>query len=106
MKKKINQQEKEKQALKASIENQSAPRGDKGQSRGRGRGKGNNDHGNQQRHQHQENQFQGRGRGREGHYSTINRPKSADKSNIECYRCHSYGHYQSECRTNLNKQNG
>ncbi|KAL5766858.1 hypothetical protein ACOSP7_017475 [Xanthoceras sorbifolium] len=32
--------------------------------------------------------------------------ESADKSNIECYRCHSYGHYQSECRTNLNKQNG
>ncbi|KAL5836716.1 hypothetical protein ACOSQ3_013885 [Xanthoceras sorbifolium] len=57
---KINQQEKEKQALKASTENQSALRGDRGRSRGRG----NNDLGNHQHHQHHENQFQGRGRGR------------------------------------------
>ncbi|KAA8529256.1 hypothetical protein F0562_033945 [Nyssa sinensis] len=84
---KINQQEKEEQALKASTKNHSTPRGD----RGRGRGKGSNDRGNQQQqhHQHQENQFQGRGRGRGGHHSTTHRPKSADKSNVECYRCHS-----------------
>ncbi|KAF7842515.1 Retrovirus-related Pol polyprotein from transposon TNT 1-94 [Senna tora] len=32
--------------------------------------------------------------------------KSADKSHIECFRCHRYGHYRSECRTNLNKHGG
>ena len=83
---KINQQEKEEQALKASTENHLTPKGDRG--RGRGRGRGSNDRGNQQQHhQHLENQFQGRGRG--GHHSTSHRPKSADKSNVECYRCHS-----------------
>ncbi|PON49915.1 Zinc finger, CCHC-type, partial [Parasponia andersonii] len=104
---KINQQEKEEQALKASTENHLTPKGDRGQGRGRGRGRGSNDRGNQQQHhQHQDNQFQGRGRGRSGHHSTSHRPKSADKSNVECYRCHRYGHYKSECRTNLNRQNG
>ena len=52
---KINQQEKEEQALKALIENHSTLRGDKGQGRGRSkrRGRGNNDRGNQQQqHQH------------------------------------------------------
>lgn len=96
---KINQQEKEEQALKASTENHSTPKGDRGGGRGRGRGKGrgSNDRGNQQQHQqHQENQSQGRGRGRGkgGHHSTTHRPKSADKSKVECYRCHMYGHYQ------------
>ncbi|KAF7135561.1 hypothetical protein RHSIM_Rhsim08G0049500 [Rhododendron simsii] len=106
---KINQQEKEEQALKASSENHSttsrADRGRGGRGRGRG-GRGNNDRGNQQHHQHQENQFQGRGRGRGGFHSTSYGPKSADKSNVECYKCHRYGHYQSECRTNLTRQSG
>nr|DAD33588.1 TPA_asm: hypothetical protein HUJ06_012439 [Nelumbo nucifera] len=45
--KKVNQQEKEEQALKASTENHSTPsRADRG--RGRGRGRGNHDRGNQQ----------------------------------------------------------
>ncbi|CAL5336102.1 unnamed protein product [Camellia sinensis] len=87
---KINQQEKEEHALKVSSENHSTPsKVDKGRGRGRGRGRGgrdNNDRGNQQQNHHQNNQFQGRGRGRGGHQST--RPKSADKSNVECYRCH------------------
>ena len=42
--------------------------------------------------------------GRGGHDSTTQKPKSVDKTNVECYRCHRYGHYQSECRTNLNRQ--
>ncbi|KAA8524643.1 hypothetical protein F0562_011066 [Nyssa sinensis] len=66
---KINQQEKEEQALKASTENHSTPRGDRGRGKGRGRGRdrgrgrGSNDCGNQQQHhhQHQENQFPRRG---------------------------------------------
>ncbi|GKV22816.1 hypothetical protein SLEP1_g32638 [Rubroshorea leprosula] len=32
-----------------------------------------------------------------------NRSKSAGKANIECFRCHKYGHYRSECRANLNR---
>ncbi|GKV33525.1 hypothetical protein SLEP1_g42028 [Rubroshorea leprosula] len=32
-----------------------------------------------------------------------NRSKSTGKANIECFRCHKYGHYRSECRTNLNR---
>ncbi|XP_071917233.1 uncharacterized protein [Coffea arabica] len=96
---KINQQEKEVQALKASAESHSTWR--------EGRGRGNNDRGNQQQqYQQQENQFQGRRRGRGGYPSTTQRPKSTDKSNVECYKCHRYGHYQSEFRTNLNRQNG
>ncbi|KAL5575299.1 hypothetical protein UlMin_016998 [Ulmus minor] len=93
---------KEEQALKASTENHSATRGDRRRGRGRGRGRGNNDCGNQQ--QHQDNQFQGRGRGRGGNHLTTYKSRSADKSNVECYRCHRYGHYKSECRTNLNRQ--
>jgi len=105
---KINQQETEEQALKAFSENNSTPNGAyKERGRGRGRGRGgryNNDRGNQQQHhQHQESQSQGRGRGRGSHHSTTNSPKSADKSNVECFRCHRYGHYKSECQTNLNR---
>nr|GMD78316.1 Retrovirus-related Pol polyprotein from transposon TNT 1-94 [Ipomoea batatas] len=71
------------QALKVvSTQNQSSTTNGGNRGRGHGRGRGN------------------RGRGRGGHHSS----KSVDKSNIECYRCHKYGHYKSECRTNLNKQ--
>ncbi|KAK4484803.1 hypothetical protein RD792_007398 [Penstemon davidsonii] len=77
---KINQQEKEEQALKTSTDNRSsAP------NRGRGRGRGNSNHKNL--HQTSEdNQFhdsQGRGRGRGGHHSTTNRSKSGDKKEIQ-----------------------
>ena len=99
---KFNQQEKEEQALKASTENHLATRGDRGRGRSRGRGRGNYDHGNQHQHQRQDNRFQGRGQG--GNYSTTYKSRSTDKSNVECYRCHRYGHYKSECRTNMNKQ--
>lgn len=104
--KKINQQEKEEQALKAVSENHTiSSGGDKGRDRERHRGRGgknNYDRVNQQNYQHQESYFQGRGRGRGGHQLT----KSLNKSNIECYRCHKYGHYKSECRTNLRYQRG
>ncbi|RVW60251.1 Retrovirus-related Pol polyprotein from transposon TNT 1-94 [Vitis vinifera] len=99
---KFNQQEKEEQALKASTKNHLATRGDRGRGRSRGRGRGNYDHGNQHQHQRQDNRFQGRGQG--GNYSTTYKSRSIDKSNVECYRCHRYGHYKSECRTNMNKQ--
>ncbi|KAI5411585.1 hypothetical protein KIW84_056594 [Lathyrus oleraceus] len=109
-KQKINQQEKEEQALKTLLENHFIPsRADRGRGRGRGRNRGvrnNNDRGNQQQNHHQESQFQGRGRGRGGHHSITYRSKSADKSNVECFICHKYGHYKSECQTDLNKRSG
>lgn len=95
--------------MKASTENQSTLKRDRGRGRWRSKGRGSNDRGSQQRHhQYEENQFQGRGRGRGkkrgGHHSTTYKP--TDKSHIECHRCYKYDHYQSECRTNLNWQNG
>ncbi|XP_031279933.1 uncharacterized protein LOC116138363 [Pistacia vera] len=100
---KLIQQDNEEQALKASTnnnamtQNQSADRGRGREGRGnrdafserggrgnRGRGRANNDRGNQ----YQDNQFQGRARGRGGHHSTSYRPRSANKFNMECYRCH------------------
>lgn len=51
-----------------------------GRGRGRGRCRGNNDR-------------------RIGSYNS----KFFDKSNIECYRCHKFGHFQYECPTDLSK---
>ena len=83
---KITQQENEEQALKVSTENHSTPNiGDKGWGRGRGKVRGYNDCGNQQQHQYPDNQFRRIGWG--GHHSTTYRPRSAEKSTVECYRC-------------------
>lgn len=92
---KITQQDQEEQALKAAFN----PRG---VGRGKGEGKGKNAHqkpGESKGADHS----QGHGRGRDGQNSTGHKPQSADKSKVECYRCHRYGHYRSECRTNLNR---
>ncbi|GKV06220.1 hypothetical protein SLEP1_g18127 [Rubroshorea leprosula] len=32
-----------------------------------------------------------------------NKTQSVGKANIECFRCHKYGHYHSECCANLNR---
>ncbi|KAA8535921.1 hypothetical protein F0562_028399 [Nyssa sinensis] len=100
---KITQQEKEEQALKPSTDNHSST-----PNRGRGRGRLNQDRKNlhQTSENYQFHDFQGRGRGRGGYHSTANKPKSGDKYNVECFKCHRYGHYRSECRTNLNKNRG
>lgn len=79
---KLNQSEHVEQALKASMENQLSL-GGRGRGRSRGRG---------MRH------GESRGMGRGGRYT--------DKSHIECYRCHKFGYYRSECRTNLQNQRG
>ncbi|KAA8526263.1 hypothetical protein F0562_008534 [Nyssa sinensis] len=83
---KINQQEKEEQALKASTDNHSST-----PNRGRGRGRLNQDRKNlhQTSENYQFHDFQGRGRGRGGYHSTANKPKSGDKYNVECFKCHS-----------------
>ncbi|XP_061365273.1 uncharacterized protein LOC133308644 [Gastrolobium bilobum] len=109
---KFKEEDVDDQALKASTENHTARGGGRSRGRGRGQGRGNRDRSNQQQFQgnysHQDSQGRGKGggRGQGGHYSTSYRPKSADKSNVECYRCHRYCHIAIECRTYMNKKNG
>ena len=103
---KLRQQDKDEQSLKASTSNQSLTPNRTSRGRGRGRGRGLKDHRNQQQ---QSEHHIGDSQGRRGHgrsNSTTHRSSPGDKSNIECYRCHRYGHYKYECRTNLSKNNG
>jgi len=87
------------QALKASTNTHSIGRGmGKGRGRGRGQGRGRSNYrGNQQQQKEKE-------RGSWSHQTT--NYKLANKSNIECFKCHRLGHYKSECRTNLSKEQG
>ncbi|XP_031251702.1 uncharacterized protein LOC116109610 [Pistacia vera] len=62
-----------------------------------------------QHHRQGENKgvdIQREGKGCDGQNSTEYKSKSTDKSNVECFRCHRYGHYCLECHTNLNKHRG
>ncbi|GKV28744.1 hypothetical protein SLEP1_g37756 [Rubroshorea leprosula] len=95
---KLNRQDKEELALKVSTDHYSSTH-----KANRGRGRGNMD---RRSHQTQSYDSQGRGRGRGKFHSATYKPKSADKSTVECYRCHRYGHYRSECRANLPKMDG
>ncbi|XP_075083995.1 uncharacterized protein LOC142167821 [Nicotiana tabacum] len=64
-----------------------------GRGRGRGQGRGRGDRGGRDSSRNfkaNNDQSQGKGRGRDH-----------DKSKIECYRCHKFGHYASECCTRL-----
>nr|AAT38726.2 hypothetical protein SDM1_41t00003 [Solanum demissum] len=36
----------------------------------------------------------------------LEKKKRRDKSQVECYRWHRFGHYRSECHTNLNRNRG
>ena len=106
---KMVQQDKEEQALQVSTNNPSltTSKVDKGRGRGRDRGKGRGYNDCRQQQKPEDNQVhysQGRGRDRGSHHSTTYKQKSGDKSNIECFRCHRFGHYQSECQTNLDKK--
>jgi hypothetical protein len=117
---KISQQDKEEQLLKASIDYHPTP-----VKAYRGRGRGRNDYkrndnrghiqqfqhhrGHHQQNQHHENHFHERGRRRGGHQNggrSEHHSISADKSNVECYRCHRYGHFQSDCKTNMTRGYG
>ncbi|XP_025884872.2 uncharacterized protein [Solanum lycopersicum] len=86
----------EEQALKAStfISSNSRGRGRRrGRGRGRGRGRadrGNRDGGNKE----------GCGNFRGNDYSK-GRGRDFDKSKVECYHCHKFGHYRSDCYTRL-----
>ena len=76
----------EEQALKAFTNTHSS--NSRGRDRGRGRGRGNR--GNRDGSKANDDQFQGKGRERD-----------FDKSKVECFRCHKFGHYCSECYTRL-----
>lgn len=69
----------EEQALKVSTNNQSTESMSRGYGRGRGR-------------------FASSGRGRgQNNYLSSGEGSRFDKSKIECFNCHRYGHYRSEC---------
>ena len=82
----------EEQALKASTFISSNSRGrSRGRGRERGRAdRGNRDGGNKEGCGNFRGNDYGKGRGRD-----------FDKSKVECYRCHKFGHYRSECYTRL-----
>ncbi|OIT07305.1 retrovirus-related pol polyprotein from transposon tnt 1-94 [Nicotiana attenuata] len=65
----------------------------RGRDRGRGRGRGRGNRGGRDSGRNfkaNSDQSQGKGRGRD-----------TDKSKVECYRCHKFVHYASECYTRL-----
>ncbi|XP_040944722.1 uncharacterized protein [Gossypium hirsutum] len=105
---KLNRQDKEEQVLQVLSNNHSFF--SKGGGRGRVRGRGNNtSNGGHSHRKYEDNQFsysQGRGRGHDNNNSTLFMSKFVDKSKVEYYRCHRFGHYKSECRTNLNRDGG
>ncbi|XP_052207918.1 uncharacterized protein LOC127811787 [Diospyros lotus] len=75
----------EKQALKASTNTHSS----RFRGRSKGRGDGSSRDGNRN-FKANDDQFQGKGKGRD-----------FDKSKVECFRCHKFGHYCSERYTRL-----
>lgn len=110
----LNQYDKEEQALQVSTNNHS--------STWRGRGRGQRGRGRSDRNYLRpgESYFKpdesptfgshgrGRGGGRGGYsngrggHSNYNNYRPFDMSNVECYRCHRYGHYSYDCETNMN----
>ncbi|KAH0636786.1 hypothetical protein KY289_036701 [Solanum tuberosum] len=43
---------------------------------------------------------------RDQRHSSNEKARFVDKSHIECYRCHMYGHYRSKCRIDLKNVRG
>lgn len=99
---KFSREDKEEQALKALTNNNVTAlnrSADRGRGRGRG-GQGNRDGGGGRdrgergnfRDDEDQSYFQNKGRGRNHQF---------DKSKVECFRCHKFGHYRYECYTKL-----
>ncbi|GKV42713.1 hypothetical protein SLEP1_g50091 [Rubroshorea leprosula] len=78
---KLNRQDKEELALKVSTDHYSSTP----HKANKGRGRGNMD---RRSHQTQSYDSQGKGRGCGKFHSAIYKPKSVDKSTVQCYRCH------------------
>ena len=94
---KVVQKDKEEQALNAAAN-------PKGHGSGKSRRTDKNEHHKSDGDHATDSNW--KARGRDSNYSNDHKPKSVDKSKIECYRCHRYGHYKFECRTNLNRNRG
>ncbi|RDY04651.1 hypothetical protein CR513_11615, partial [Mucuna pruriens] len=75
-----------------------------GHSQGRGGRGGSRNHDNfyNTERSYQPTKGHGRGRGR-GNFGRTNE-RRYDKSNVECYNCHKYGHFSWECRTNVDEK--
>ena len=102
----VNRTTSEEHALKISTNDEFSTW--RGSSRGRGRGRSNRDGSrftNYKSENHHTYDPRWKVKGRDNQQSTDYESKW-DKSNIECFRCHKFGHYRSECRTNLQKENG
>ncbi|KAJ7958815.1 Retrovirus-related Pol polyprotein from transposon TNT 1-94 [Quillaja saponaria] len=101
-----------KQALQAKVSFKEKDNIQERNQRGRGRGRGRGRRGRGRGGYHFENNNEGRGQqslrgqGRgKGNYARPNE-KRYDKSNVECYNCHKFGHFASECRnTNVVEEN-
>lgn len=79
------------QALKASTNTSSSNYRGRGRGRGRGQGRGRGDRGGRDFSRNSKTNIdQSQGKGRDH-----------DKSKVECYRCHKFGHYASKCYTKL-----
>ncbi|CAL2257558.1 unnamed protein product [Prunus armeniaca] len=112
---KINQSTYEEHALKVSTNSDSpAVRGHGGRGRGRGRG-GSHGRGLGSRDGNKSNDDSGSnsrgycisgGNSSRGRRQLYNHDSNVDKSNVNCFRCCNYGHYRSECYTNMNKTKG
>ncbi|XP_020412779.1 uncharacterized protein LOC109947261 [Prunus persica] len=120
---KINRSTYEEHALKVSTNSDSlAARGCDGRGRGRGRGgshgrgrgskdgnKSNDDSGSKDTYDSVSSSrgyYNSGSNSSRGRRQSYNHDSNVDKSNVECFRCGNYGHYRSECYTNMNKAKG
>nr|KYP75591.1 hypothetical protein KK1_019782 [Cajanus cajan] len=81
----------EEQTLKASTNTPSY--NSRGRGRGGGRGRGRGGRGNRD--------FNKNSRGNNDQFQGNDRGRDHNKSKVECFRCHKFGHYASECYTRL-----
>ncbi|RDX69627.1 hypothetical protein CR513_51233, partial [Mucuna pruriens] len=76
----------------------------RGRSQGRGGRGRKGDHDNFDNTESSDQSTKGRGRERgRGNFGRTNE-RRYDKSNVECYNCHKYGHFSWECRTNVEEK--
>ncbi|RDX83791.1 hypothetical protein CR513_35260, partial [Mucuna pruriens] len=95
---------------KASLKENRGEKYQRGRGRGCGRSQGRGGRGRRGDHDnfyntersYQPTKGRGRGRGR-GNFGRTNE-RRYDKSNVECYNCHKYGHFSWECRTNVEEK--